>query len=135
MTLPHPDGYVPNLPNCGIVAIAVVTGQHYRTIWDWFKKRNNHPAQWKGRTYFRDYSPVLHAFGVKFKMSEWVGDGITVEGFVDWHTKPNTTYMVRVAGHIFLLRNGIITDNTNKHGKSYKGFARRRVKHVWEILK
>lgn len=59
----YPKGYVEGLPNCGIVAIAAITGQEYSTVWEWFRVKNNRPGQWRGVTYPSDYLEALSAFG------------------------------------------------------------------------
>jgi hypothetical protein len=132
MTLERPAGFVPNLPNCGVTAIAVVTGQNYKTVWNWFAEHNGHSAKWKGRTRFVQLPVAMTKFGVKFKSAPI---GMTVEGFANWHTIPDRTYLMCISGHIFVLRNGIITDNTSRHGKSVILYGRRKVKAAWEILK
>lgn len=132
MTLERPIGFVTNLPNCGVTAIAIVTGQPYRKVWDWFATRNNHTTgHWKGRTFSSQYSQAMEAFGTKFKACPV---GMTVEGFVNWHTVKDRTYLINVSGHVFVLRNGVIADNTNHHGKPFIAYARRKVKKAWEIL-
>lgn len=59
----YPKGYVEGLPNCGIVAIAAITGQDYTTVWEWFRKKNKRPGQWRGATFARDYPEAFAALG------------------------------------------------------------------------
>lgn len=131
MSLERPAGFVAGLPNCGVTAVAIVTGQPYRKVWNWFVERNDHAANWKGRTMWNQLTQAMNAFGTQFKPRP---AGISVAGFVNWHTIPDRTYLIHISGHFFVLRNGIIADNTNRHGKSVNLYGRRKVKHAWEIL-
>lgn len=59
----YPKGYVEGLPNCGIVAIASITGADYNEVWNWFKRKRNRRGQWRGSTSKYDYDEAFKQFG------------------------------------------------------------------------
>jgi len=132
MTLERPAGFVAGLPNCGVTAVAIVTGQSYRKVWNWFVEKNNHSANWKGRTFAHQLPQAMAAFGTKFKPCR--ACGMLVHGFAEWHTAPGRVYLINISGHHFVLKDGLIADNTKNHGKPISVYGRRKVKRAWEIL-
>ena len=132
MALERPEGYVAGLPNCGVVAIAVMTGAHYTRVWNWFAKKQVKPSAWKGRTMRRHYEAASLAMGVRLERLI-VNRRITVAKFVELHTLPDVAYMVRVSGHVFVVHNGVITDNSVYSGAHVSEYGKRRciVTDVW----
>lgn len=132
MSLERPAGFIAGLPNCGVTAVAIVTGQSYRKVWDWFVATYGKTNGWKGRTRSVQLARAMTAFGTQYKLLP--ARGLLVHGFAEWHTIRDRTYLVYISGHFFVLYNGIIADNTKNHGKPVNLYGRRRVKDAWEIL-
>jgi hypothetical protein len=121
-------------PICGLFAIALAT--YDRRVCDieaFFadKKRGN----WKGRLYWFEILAALKHFGVKTKAVTGV-KGLTAVALQD-HLVPGKHYLVRVTGHIFTCRDGILWDQTHNAGAPVESTrsAKRRTKSVLEIKK
>ena len=132
----RPDGFVADLPNCGIVALAIVTGQHYDTMRDWFAQAMGitRPNAWKGWTKSSYYEKAMRHFKTRFYWAVPQGKPLTLEAFSDWHTIKDRAYLVRIPGHVLVLRNGIVLDNRGHGEKPVEKYRRRKVTHAWRIL-
>lgn len=119
----YPKGFVSGLPNCAIVSIAALTGQDYDTVWEWFKKRENRRAQWRGYTYFVNYLDALKAHGKEesrliFESVEApykLGDQrpIPLHYWVGIYSKkyPGKKFLVHSHNHTMAVEDGIVLDN------------------------
>lgn len=123
----YPNGFVAGLPNCAIVSIAAITEQDYDTVWEWFRKRENRPAQWRGFTFFANYPDALKEHGKEnsyliFKSKEKekgesykAGEQrpIPLHYWVRIYSKkyPGKKFLVHSHNHTMAVDNGIVLDN------------------------
>lgn len=130
----RPDGFVADLPNCGVVALAIVTGQSYATIWEWAKARRNRTARWKGRMFTADLEPAMRRFKTRFYRADPRPKRVTLGAFAELHTIKGRTYLIRVPGHFLTLKDGIVIDNSRKSPRPVIDYSARKVTHAWRIL-
>lgn len=134
----RPDGFISGLPNCGIVAIAIVSGFHYEQVAFWFQQAQkiSRPRAWKGWTKAHHYEPAMRAFKVRFYWAKPAGKDRSLGWFSGWHTIAGKTYLVRIPGHVLVLRDGMILDNRGPGPRPVADdpMARRKVTHAWRIL-
>lgn len=141
----YPKGYVAGLPNCGVVAIAAITGKDYQDVWNWFRVKNKRPAQWRGSTYSRDYAEALSALGKTNSSLIFTGRKsaskpgqqrpIPLHYWVRLYSKkyPGKKFLVCSCNHTMAVEDGVVLDQSgilpvNEH-KS-KG---RRVTQAWIV--
>ncbi|MFC3706329.1 hypothetical protein ACFOOL_16400 [Devosia honganensis] len=136
MKFERPDGFVSDLPNCGITALAVVTGQDYETMRLWFEKAMGikRPGAWKGWTKSSYYEKALRHFKVRFRWAVPAGASIALGAFSEMHTLKSATYLIRIPGHVLVLRDGLVLDNRGSEPvKPVEKYRRRKVTHAWII--
>lgn len=141
----YPKGYVAGLPNCGIVAIAAITESDYNDVWEWFRKRNKRPGQWRGATYKKDYMDALAHFGKKD--SELIFSGkkknkkpglqrpIPLHYWVGIYSKkyPDAKFLVSSSTHTMAVENGVVLDQSGiKPVKEHKSKGR-RITDAWIV--
>lgn len=140
MTLTLPTGFEPGKRgDCGIVALAVITGAQYAAVWDWF--RANWPAgrgpRWRGTTYHSEYVKCAAKFGTRLHRMRFRKPLLTVVNWADRHTVAGRTYLVRVNGHVGIIKDGLWLDN-GRAGKPVPvgecRSARCRVTDAWLVL-
>ncbi len=101
-----PEGTPGGLPNCGIVAIAVLAGVSYAEALAAFPKRNGH---WKGRTTTGARRFALFNLNREVDEHEWT-PRMTLQRWMDEHATPGVTYFIRTSGHAQTVRNGHVID-------------------------
>lgn len=133
-----PVGFVEGLPNCGIVAIAAATGTPYDDVWRWFKQRRGHNGNWKGRTHSIDYLPALRHFGktLSYRDSWFDGTRLRLDDVGALIAlEPGQTCIVRVRGHVVLMRGVMVLDNWHPEPRHVVDHPRRGafVKEVFVV--
>lgn len=141
----YPKGYVSGLPNCGVVAIAAITDTPYEEVWNWFKKRNNRPAQWRGGTFHRDYIAALSNFGhqrseqiynaPKHTNKPGVQQPMPLHYWVGIYGKkfPDAKFLVSSHNHTMAVQNGIVLDQSGIHPVKDHASKGRRVTQAWIV--
>lgn len=126
----QPEGMPKGKPNCGVVAVATALHLPYDKVWQLFAKGN--PARWQGRTTMGEVLWHLVKLGGKYEDAE---AGRSLKGWVEWHTVPNTTYVVHLGGHWVVVRDGIVVDQEQECPVADYKRNRKRVLHAFKIVK
>lgn len=105
-------------PNCGITALAVVSGSHYQDVWEMVKECK--PSNWKGSVWDADVTRTLRRLGVRYR-SRLFEQTITVREFAERYAKPGVFYLIDLADHIAVLANGVILDQRGYFSLKQKG--------------
>ncbi len=129
-----PSGAVASTPNCGVVAIAVLTGYTIHDITQWYRHSAGKSRQWRGRLYFHE----LRRFVQGHRMG-WVsipGARGTLKKFIEQHTATTTDrgYIVRVGNHFVAVTRGQVIDQLQDAPAAEHWTARKRVTHAAEIV-
>lgn len=145
-----PTGYAAprHEPHCGVLAVAICADVPFEVAFETIKQAAGRTGNWKGRTFLRDRTGALDAFGKYFTVTrhaprrvlqahrwpEGWEPSCTLATFAKRHARPNTTYMIDVSGHTFTLRNGLIADQQGVRPYATDRLARCTVKSSTEIL-
>jgi hypothetical protein len=141
----YPKGYISDLPNCGIVAIAALTGQEYRTVWEWFRKKNKRPGQWRGATFASDYPEALAALGKKEsrlifegkKSAKKIGQQrpMPLHYWVSIYSKkyPGKKFLVNSCNHTMAVENGVVLDQSGIKPVNEHKSKGRRITKAWIV--
>lgn len=122
------------LPNCGLVALAVAARTTYMDAEDWYRRRVRPRGNWKGRTYHKHYGAYLTACNVWYVYRQYErGEQMTVQAHAR-ELKADTTYMIRVNGHMLVYRNGYTIDQSGVRPVANCPYRRCFVKNTWEVL-
>ena len=139
--------------NCGVTAIAVITGKSLESCFDLF--RNVNPDKyarksWKGATSDKDRAKVMDLLGLKYRKvtgyigdSKWFGkrkflnfdcDPITLRKYIEWHCKSGTTYKIITTLHVQVVKDGWVIDQSGRKPIDEFWGKNKRVVSVWEIF-
>lgn len=132
----YPDDMAFGLPNCGLVAMSIVTGASLTETTEWYRTHAKPRGNWRGAIRHIHCGDFLRLKGkwfvhVKYNSRERVR---TIGDFAEWHTKPNTFYMVRSSGHMMVCYNGWIIDQHDMAPANRHWCRNKRLKDAWEIL-
>ena len=131
MTIETIDGKsVTRMPCCGVAAVAHVAGLSIADTFEIFKTKLKKKSNWKGRTYDCERVVIMNALKVQHREYKGAGHRVTLAKFIDQHTKPDTTYMIRTTSHVQVVRNGVITDQRGNSSVSDYWGSRKIVKSV-----
>lgn len=132
----------PNGPVCGIVALAIAARISFSEAKRVYQSVFNRPGQWRGRSSQSERETVLEALGVQFRpirVRKPEGEKGIRYSLVKWAeiaARRDVLYMVCIRGHVFMFKNGRVTD------QRYQGtpvsavrFKRCRVRYAIEILR
>lgn len=131
----YPADMVFHLPNCGLVALSIVTATPLLEVTEWYRTTFKMRANWRGRTHHKDYAQWFQRKGIWTNHVTYPKDRVrTIGDFAEWNTKPGKFYMVLSSGHIMVAKDGWVADqwaiaHANRHPN-----RNRRVKMSWEIL-
>lgn len=136
---PRPDGFNvapddPRGPNCGLTAIAIVTGLEYKTVEHAYRLLFKPSKRWRGATRHWERSKLLEWLGVDHTAIE-LRRKIKVRTFVAMRAEPGRTYILRHAGHVCTLRDGWIADQRGPVPAWTYKYKNSFVTHVLEISK
>lgn len=116
------------LPNCGVVAVAMLAGVSYeeaRAAVASCRDHGNHPS-WKGRTYPEERLGALVKLGVVMKRMRSF-ERTTLNRFSQKVEPYYGAWMVDAGGHSVAIIDGIMYDQHNVRGTSVgREFAGRR---------
>jgi hypothetical protein len=122
-------------PLCGLLALAIVcditikkaTADYQHVIGK--TKRSS----WKGYTQHKHYADVIKH---NWKRCEWrkVPEKPILRVWVDRCTVKGRTYLVRVSGHVMVVKDGWVVDQWHRAPAGEHRAKRRFVTDIWEIL-
>jgi len=128
--VPHDD---PRRGNCGLTALAVVTGRSFTEVRSILVAAFPKHRTWKGSTRHAERLHVLRALEVPHR--DWSPQGrIQVRTWARHAAKTDTTYMLRHVGHVCVYRDGWIIDQTGPKPVEYYRHRRCYITHITEIL-
>lgn len=107
-----PEGVDINLPNCGIVVVAIAARRTYQEVFEYMA--NHHRSNWKGRTTFQERLRALEHFGVKI-LENKISHGrptVSLGRWSDNYAQRNVRYIVQTTGHVQLCLNGWAIDQS-----------------------
>jgi hypothetical protein len=102
--------WVSNMPLCGVHAVAHVADKSVKEMFYMFKRRFNKPGQWRGRVTHQERGIMLNQLGIEYK--HVVGTTGTLSRWVDWHTSKSETYIIETSCHVQVVRDGVVTDQS-----------------------
>lgn len=92
-----------NLPNCGVISVAMICGISYADAWDTIKKLTNANGNWKGRTFDHERRRMFDLMQVTYEILPGVR-GMTLGAFLKSNQYIRSgTYEVTVTGHAMTL--------------------------------
>jgi hypothetical protein len=131
---PRPDGFNvaaddPRGPNCGLTAIAIVTGRPYAEVLAIYKRLFKTRRGWRGGTTHMQRVELLYYLGVDH-------DAIVLKRRVkvrNFKAEPGKLYILRHAGHVCTLRDGWIADQRGPVPAAVYKYRECFVTHVLEL--
>lgn len=138
MNIPAPDKlFVRNDlrkgPNCGVTAVAVISGISVTEAFAILRTIGNRTGRWKGVTNVAQRAEALELLGVKTKA--WaLKDRMRLETWVRDRAEPGKTYMVRTTGHVQVVRDGWVMDQSGLWRTCAFRPRKKLVTHVTEVL-
>lgn len=91
---------------CGIYALAELSGRSLQSVFDWYKKTYNRPANWQGSAYEPHiFGTALKHFGLKKKKINY-DRRMTVRRFVDECTVKGRSYLLMTGSHFLVIKGG-----------------------------
>lgn len=126
-----------NLPNCGIVAMAICAETTLEEATEWFRACRPRNRNWKGSTHHPDYPKWLRHKGVWFRQVDYNSRERvrTIGDFAQWAAKPGVLYAIRCAGHMMTCKDGWIADQHHIVKVSDHWKRNARLKNHWEIIR
>lgn len=126
-----------HMPCCGIAAVAAIVQLPIEEVFKTAKALLGREGNWKGRTHQAERLKLLGHYGVTYEPAHCrtpVGGQMTLKRWIGWYAKPNTTYLMSVTGHSFMLRNGIMTDQSGQIDALVRiRYRRKRVREAFAI--
>jgi hypothetical protein len=109
--------------NCGVTATAIAAGISFDQAWDLFEKhckRIRNSKRWTGGTHDHERELVLGKLGVSYRVIKFpelvydIGNGAkpSLKKFVEWGTVRGTLYIVTTSGHVQIVQDGWVTDQS-----------------------
>ena len=118
------------MPCCGIYAASLISGKPIETVFDDYKKLFKKCHRWQGSVTTSGLLELLQKY--KCKLVPEGEKGITVRKFHDKYALLNRTYIIFVATHVFVLRDGVYEDQWHKGPvQTVKGSLSRVTKAFW----
>lgn len=101
----------PSAPCCGVTAVANITGEPFDKVWHMLSLR--YGKTWKGTTWNDDLMWVIDALGWTYNTFQPARTNrFTLEEFTHSLALPNITYMVWTPGHVQVVRNKKVLDQS-----------------------
>jgi len=120
-------------PNCGVTAVAVAAGIPVNEAFELIRKIKRKSRRWKGSTCVADRATALEQLGVQTKA--WnLKDKMRLETWIRDRAEPGKTYMVRTTGHVQVVRDGWVMDQSGLWRYGTFRLRKKLVSHVTEVL-
>lgn len=120
------------LPNCGLVAIAYVTGKQLSEVSQYYKTTYEKRGNWKGGTNAYNRRAILTHYGVDFAKIDF--PKLSLKWWVHNESEPNKQYMVKTSGHVQVIENGMVLDQRGCKPISEYWGKMKRVQEVLQII-
>jgi len=124
-------------PHCGVTAVAILAQIPFAQAWAEIRRLAQYPANWKGATRDPERLLVLASHGVR--LTAVPCKRMTLGRWAALYCQRDTTYLVVTTGHIQIVRNGVVTDQTGARPVAGSQAARKFVKTVriarWPVRK
>lgn len=130
----YPNGFVPGFPNCGIVAIASVTGASVPDVTEWFRERNNRRSNWQGYTFKSDYVDACLAFGALAVPVNLNGAKPVLWRWCEDNARIGENYILRKRGHVMALHGTTLLDQSKITHFNEHRWRRCKITHIWRVL-
>ena len=104
-----------NMPNCGVIAVAVLSGRTYREVEDLFREKFGRTAKWRGRTLATERTRALIRLGLTVQRT-YAARRTTMKMWLDTHYDPDKTYELTITGHAVAIKDGLLCDQQFTHG-------------------
>lgn len=112
-------------PNCGVTAIAILTGQPFKRVFEVMKMVKN--GNWKGRTHDQDRARAIKALGFKAWTTKTEAPHPSLWQFAIYTAERDQSYMVLVPGHAVVIRNQMVQDQNGIFPIKHYNMRNRRV--------
>lgn len=134
--IPYPVDMEFGLPNCGLVALSIVSGTPLTEVTNWYRETYRMRGNWRGATNHLSYGRFFASRKLWAIHTSYARDrNRTIGDFAEWYAKPDTWYVVRSAGHAMVIRNGWIGDQNQRAPFNEHRKRNCRLKDSWEIWK
>lgn len=136
----RPEGVGAHQPVCGVLAVAIAADRPFLEVFGLFAEKRS--GNWKGRTTPQERVRVLTLLGVNYQthqagLSKLLPRQMTLACWVREFARPGVTYIVTTSGHVQIVKDGEVLDQTNPFavpvGRHWG--HRKMVRMVLEILK
>ena len=111
-----PEDVPLRLPNCGLVAVCVLTGKPYWEVYNTVADRYGKNGNWKGSSWPHQLDYVLDLCGTKRSQETWPEEKTLMAFFRDARFVRSATYMIHVTGHVIVVHRGRIYDQNTPEG-------------------
>jgi hypothetical protein len=101
-------------PNCGVTAVAAVTGKPFEDVWNYIRAKYYQSGRWGGGTRDRERADALTHFGM-WSLTLKLDKRQSLKNWVLTKAQPGATYIVRTGGHVQVVRDGWCLDQTGPH--------------------
>jgi len=96
---------------CGIISVALFTGAGFAEVWDTIRRAHRKPGNWGGGTRHNERLTAIRKLN-KGRSAAFKVQRMTLRKWINLHAKDDTTYMIRTTGHIQVVRNGFVYDQS-----------------------
>jgi hypothetical protein len=119
-------------PNCGVTAVAIAAGVSLDEAMAVIRKIKGKSRRWKGGTLHKDRILALEHFKVAHKAYS-LKDRRKLYTWARDRAEPGKLYMLRVTGHVILLKDGWCMDQSGPRRIEAFRCRNRFLTHVVEI--
>ena len=103
---------VPRGPNCGVTAVAVLTGKSFADVWEAFRAICNKGPRWEGLTSRKERDAVCNSFGFDVKHVRMMRKP-SLHVFTKMAAVSNVgPLLVRTGGHVQVIWNNHALDQS-----------------------
>lgn len=96
---------------CGVISVALFTGASFNDVWTTIQRVHRKPGNWKGSTRHNERMSAARKLN-KGRSAAFKTQRMTLRRWINLHAVDDTTYMVKTTGHIQVVRNGFVYDQS-----------------------
>lgn len=130
----YPTDAQGGVPNCGVVAVATITGKTVGEVFQYMADKYNMHGNWKGRTSQVEVMEVLREYGFtliqKFIKGENRGPQLQKQCFAS-----DTIYLVWTTGHVQVVYNELVYDQSGCFSMEDYWGRRKYIIRIVEVTK
>lgn len=134
--LARPGDVPTGLPNCGLMAVCLVSGVPYQDAVRWWRRTYRRPGNWKGGTRKPERERFLVEHGFRLTGLPTVFGGcyrMTLERYVRLYVPRGRVAIITTTGHVQVVRDGLVIDQSYAEGVPVSDYWGRR-KYVNEAI-